>query len=157
MRVYPIGCVTKGRKGEQLAPLAELAGAGAIAFSDDGDPVEDESLMREALRQARACSRVLFPHEEFRAISAGGCMHAGDVSKRLGVGGMDPAAEDDMIERDIELVRETGGALHIAHISTAGWKSGLSTSCSASSRRPLPSPADASAPAKTSRKRRVVP
>lgn len=119
VRVYPIGCVTKGRKGQQLAPLAELAAAGAIAFSDDGDPVEDEELMREALRQARACGKALFPHEEFRAISAGGCMHDGDVAKRLGVRGMNPAAEDDMIARDIELVRETGGALHIAHISTA--------------------------------------
>jgi dihydroorotase len=120
VRVYVIGCITAGRLGQQLAPLEELAAAGAIAFSDDGDPVEDESLMRAALEISRRIGRPLFPHEEFRAITDGGCMHDGDVARRLGVKGMPPAAEDDMIARDIELVRETGGALHIAHISTAG-------------------------------------
>jgi dihydroorotase len=120
VRVYVIGCITQGRKGRALAPLAALAEAGAIAFSDDGDPVEDEALMRAALLEAARLGRPLFPHEEFRAISAGGCMHDGEVSRRLGVKGMDPAAEDDMIARDIELVREPGGHLHIAHISTAG-------------------------------------
>ncbi len=120
VRVYVIGCITRGRHGEQLAPLEALSEAGAIAFSDDGDPVEDEALMRDALRIASRIGRPLFPHEEFRAISAGGCMHDGDVARRLGVKGMPPAAEDDMIARDIDLVRDTGGALHIAHISTAG-------------------------------------
>lgn len=120
VRVYPIGCITRGRQGGELAPLDELAAAGAIAFSDDGDPVEDEALMRQALEQAARLGRALFPHEEFRRISAGGCMHDGDVARRLGVQGMDPAAEDEMIARDIDLVRQTGGALHIAHISTAG-------------------------------------
>lgn len=120
VRVYPIGCITRGRQGGELAPLDELAAAGAIAFSDDGDPVEDEALMRQALEQAARLGRALFPHEEFRRISAGGCMHDGDVARRLGVKGMDPAAEDEMIARDIDLVRQTGGALHIAHISTAG-------------------------------------
>lgn len=120
VRVYPIGCITRGRQGGELASLDELAAAGAIAFSDDGDPVEDEALMRQALEQAARLGRALFPHEEFRRISAGGCMHDGDVARRLGVKGMDPAAEDEMIARDIDLVRQTGGALHIAHISTAG-------------------------------------
>lgn len=119
VRVYVIGCVTEGRRGAALAPLEQLAEAGAIAFSDDGDPVEDESLMRQALEISRRIRRPLFPHEEFRRITDGGCMHDGDVARRLGVKGMPPAAEDDMIARDIELVRETGGALHIAHISTA--------------------------------------
>jgi dihydroorotase len=103
-----------------LAPLEDLAAAGAIAFSDDGDPVEDEGLMRQALQISQRIGRPMFPHEEFRSITDGGCMHAGDIAQRLGVKGMPPAAEDDMIARDIELVRETGGALHIAHISTAG-------------------------------------
>jgi len=120
VRVYVIGCITRGRAGRQLAPLEELARAGAIAFSDDGDPVEDEALMRQALHMASRIGRPLFPHEEFRALSGGGCMHDGDVARRLGVKGMPPAAEDDMIARDIDLVRQTGGALHIAHISTAG-------------------------------------
>jgi dihydroorotase len=120
VRVYVIGCITRGRAGRQLAPLEELARAGAIAFSDDGDPVEDEALMRQALHMASRIGRPLFPHEELRALSDGGCMHEGDVARRLGVRGMPPAAEDDMIARDIDLVRQTGGALHIAHISTAG-------------------------------------
>ncbi|HCL29167.1 MAG TPA: dihydroorotase [Candidatus Latescibacteria bacterium] len=120
VRVYVIGCITRGRRGQQLAPLQELATAGAVAFSDDGDPVEDERLMRQALQISQQIGRPIFPHEEFRAISDGGCMHAGDIAQRLGVKGMPPAAEDDMIARDIELVRQTGGALHIAHISTAG-------------------------------------
>jgi dihydroorotase len=119
-RVYPIGCITQGRRGEVLAPLEELAAAGAIAFSDDGDPVEDEALMRRALEISSRIGRPLFPHEEFRAITDGGCMHDGEVARRLGVKGMPPAAEDDMIARDIELVRATGGRLHICHISTSG-------------------------------------
>ena len=120
VRVYVIGCITTGRLGQQLAPLEDLATAAAIAFSDDGDPVEDEDLMRAALEISRRIGRPLFPHEEFRAITAGGCMHDGNAARHLGVKGMPPAAEDDMIARDIELVRQTGGALHIAHISTAG-------------------------------------
>ena len=120
VRVYVIGCITAQRHGRTLAPLEDLAAAGAIAFSDDGDPVEDEGLMRQALQISQRIGRPMFPHEEFRSITDGGCMHAGDIAQRLGVKGMPPAAEDDMIARDIELVRETGGALHIAHISTAG-------------------------------------
>jgi len=120
VRIYVIGCITRGRLGQQLAPLEDLAVAGVIAFSDDGDPVEDEGLMRSALEISRRIGRPLFPHEEFRAITAGGCMHDGAAARQLGVKGMPPAAEDDMIARDIELVRQTGGALHIAHISTAG-------------------------------------
>ena len=120
VRVHPIGCLTMGRAGGELAPLEELAGAGAVAFSDDGDPVEEESLMRAALRESRRIGRPLFPHEEVRSMTAGGCMHEGRVSRRLGVRGMPSAAEEEMIRRDIGLVRQTGGRLHIAHISTAG-------------------------------------
>ena len=120
VRVHAIGCITLGRAGRELAPLEEMAGAGAVAFSDDGDPVEEEALMRAALEGARRCGRPLFPHEEVRSMTAGGCMHEGEVSSRLGVRGMPAAAEEEMILRDIELVRQTGGRLHIAHISTAG-------------------------------------
>lgn len=120
VRVYPIACITAGRQGKILAPLAELARAGAVAFSDDGDPVEDDGLMREALELGRQLSIPLFPHEEVKAITAGGCMHEGQVSARLGVKGMPSAGEEALIARDIELVRQTGGPLHIAHISTAG-------------------------------------
>ena len=120
VRVHAIACMTLGRAGRALAPLEELAGAGAVAFSDDGDPVEDEALMRAALEKSRRIGRPLFPHEEVRALTAGGCMHDGEVSRRLGVRGMPSAAEEEMVRRDIDLVRQTRGLLHIAHISTAG-------------------------------------
>ncbi len=120
VRIYPIGTVTGGRVGNGLAPLREMAAAGAIAFSDDGDPVEDAGLMRQALILAAELGRPIFPHEEVKALTAGRCMHEGDVSRRMGIGGMPAAGEEDMIARDIDLVRETGGPLHIAHISTAG-------------------------------------
>lgn len=121
VRYYPIACVTVGRQGRgALAPLAELAELGAVAFSDDGDPIEDEGLMRRALEIARDLDRPIFPHEEVKSLTAGGCMHAGEVAARLGVKGMPAAGEEEMVARDIELVRQTGGPLHIAHISTAG-------------------------------------
>ena len=121
VRYYPIACVTVGRQGRgALAPLAELAELGAVAFSDDGDPIEDEGLMRRALEIARDLDRPIFPHEEVKSLTAGGCMHAGEVAVRLGVKGMPAAGEEEMVARDIELVRQTGGPLHIAHISTAG-------------------------------------
>ena len=97
-----------------------MAKAGAVAFSDDGDPVEEEGLMCAALEEAGRLGRPLFPHEEVRSLTAGGCMHEGAVSARLGVRGMPAAGEEEMIRRDIDLVRRTGGPLHIAHISTAG-------------------------------------
>lgn len=121
VRYYPIACVTMDRRGNgSLAPLEELAELGAVAFSDDGDPVEDETLMRRALEIARDIGRPIFPHEEVKSLTAGGCMHAGEVAARLGVKGMPAAGEEEMVARDIELVRQTGGPLHIAHISTAG-------------------------------------
>ena len=121
VRYYPIACVTVGRQGRgALAPLAELAELGAVAFSDDGDPVEDEALMRRALEIARDLDRPIFPHEEVKSLTAGGCMHAGEVAARLSVKGMPAAGEEEMVARDIELVRQTGGPLHIAHISTVG-------------------------------------
>ena len=119
-RVYTVGCITRGRAGEELAPLPELAAMGVVAFSDDGDPVNSADLMARALALAHGSGRPLFPHEEVKRITAGGCMHEGAVSARLGVRGMPAAGEEEMIARDIELVRRTGGALHLAHISTAG-------------------------------------
>ena len=121
VRYYPIACITVGRRGRgALAPLEELAELGAVAFSDDGDPVEDAALMRRALEIARDLDRPVFPHAEVKSLTAGGCMHAGAVAARLGVQGMPAAGEEAMVARDIELVRQTGGPLHIAHISTAG-------------------------------------
>jgi dihydroorotase len=120
VRVYAIGCISTGREGHALAPLKEMAEAGAIAFSDDGDPIEDADLMQRALQTAAQLQRPIFPHEEVRAITRGGCMHEGETSRRLAVRGMPAAGEEEMIARDIELVRQTWAPLHLAHISTAG-------------------------------------
>jgi dihydroorotase len=121
VRFYPVACITKGRRGSgELAPLEELASLGAVAFSDDGDPVEDEALMQRALEIARHLDRPLFPHEEVKSLTRGGCMHQGEISTRLGVKGMPAAGEEQMIGRDIGLARRTRGPLHVAHLSTAG-------------------------------------
>ena len=120
VRLYPIACITAGRAGNHLAPLSDLAAAGAVAFSDDGDPVGDGNLMEAALAVSRQTGVPLFPHEEVKELTAGGCMHEGAVSRRLGVRGMPSAGEEEMIARDIELVERCGGHLHVAHISTTG-------------------------------------
>jgi dihydroorotase len=120
VRVYPIGCISRDRAGRELAPLAELAEAGAVGFSDDGDSIEDGALMEQALIAAQAIGRPLCPHEEIKSVTAGGVMHAGQVSRRLGLGGMPAGGEEDMIARDVQLSARTGGPLHVAHLSTAG-------------------------------------
>ncbi|MEE2657355.1 MAG: dihydroorotase [Candidatus Latescibacterota bacterium] len=120
VRVHTVGCISQGRQGQELAPLEELAAAGAIAFSDDGDPVESSELMGEGLRRSAALNLPLFPHEEMRSLTAGGCMHEGDVSRRMNLPGMPSSSEERMIQRDVDWVRKTGGALHVMHISTEG-------------------------------------
>jgi dihydroorotase len=118
VRVLPIGCVTKGRKGEQLAELADLADAGCVAFSDDGSAVRDGQVMRRALEYSTLCSRPIIDHCEDTAVSAAGVMHEGAVSTRLGLRGQPAAAEASIVARDLALCEQTGGALHIAHVST---------------------------------------
>jgi len=117
--VGPIGCISLQRSGKSLADLVELKKAGAVAFSDDGTGVEDDDLMRTALEKANEIDTVLVQHCEYKSISVGGVMHKGDVSQKLGLPGLDPRSEEAMIERDIQLCRETGGRYHVAHISTA--------------------------------------
>ena len=119
-RVYPIAAITMGRKGSQLVNMATLRERGAVAFSDDGDGVEDDGVMRAALERAKPLGVPLIQHCEFKSMSAGGVMHKGAVSDQLGLPGIDVVAEEAMIERDIELVRTTGGRYHVAHISTVG-------------------------------------
>ncbi|HLB29369.1 MAG TPA: dihydroorotase [Dehalococcoidia bacterium] len=120
VRVLPIGCVSKGRRGQGLAEMAELAQAGAIAFSDDGAPVADASLMRRALDYAAMLGLPIIDHCEDPALSRGGVMHEGWVATRLGLRGIPAAGEESMVARDIALAQLTGARLHIAHISTAG-------------------------------------
>ena len=117
--VGPVAAITQGRQGRVIVDFEALLRAGAVAFSDDGTGVEDDQVMREAFRAAQRVGAVLIQHCEFRDVSAGGVMHLGDVSRRLGFPGLDPRSEEAMIERDLALCEETGGRYHVAHISTA--------------------------------------
>lgn len=118
--VYPIAAVTVGRKGEQLAPLAELAMAGAGAFTDDGDPVYEAEMMRRALEYARMFNRPIIQHAQDLSLTRGGVMNEGFTSTALGLPGMPAIAEDIVVARDIALTAYTGGRYHVAHMSTGG-------------------------------------
>lgn len=117
--VYPVGAVSKGRKGEELAELGQLVAGGAVAFTDDGAPVASASLMRRALSYAKMFNLVIMQHCQVPELTVGGVMNEGFESMRLGLGGMPAAAEDIMVARDIRLAEITGGRVHIQHISTA--------------------------------------
>src|SRR5213593_3298 len=119
-RVLPVATITRGRKGKELADLVELAEAGAVAFSDDGSPVDDARLFRSALEYSRSAGRVVIEHAQDLSLSAKGVMHEGSVSARLGLPGMPVAAEESAVARDIALARMTGARLHLTHLSTAG-------------------------------------
>ena len=118
--VYPVGAVTKDRKGEHLAPLAELAQAGVVAFTDDGEPVHDAEIMRRALEYAGMYGKPVIQHAQDLPMTRGGAMNEGYTSTMLGLPGMPPAAEDIVVARDITLTQYTGGQYHVAHMSTAG-------------------------------------
>lgn len=120
LRLHVIAAVSVAQIGEELAPLADLASAGAVGFSDDGRPVWNERIMRQALRASAVLGRPLSLHEEDRELARGGVMNAGIVAGRLGLRGLPPGAEEAMIERDVRLLAAEGGRAHIAHVSTAG-------------------------------------
>ena len=120
IRVLPIGCVTKNSAGAELAEMAELAEAGCIGFSDDGHPVADANIMRQALAYAAGLGLPIINHCETPDLFRGAHMNEGWVSNRLGLRGAPNSAEDTMVARDIELARLTGGRVHAAHLSTAG-------------------------------------
>ncbi|MBC7791139.1 MAG: dihydroorotase [Anaerolineae bacterium] len=119
-RVYPIGAVSVGQKGETLAEFGEMVSAGAVAMSDDGHPVASAHLMRAALEYARAFGIPVIDHCEEPTLSKGGSMNEGLVSARLGLKGIPSEAEEIMVIRDILLARRTGGHVHLAHMSTRG-------------------------------------
>jgi len=119
VRVLPIGAVTKGRAGKLLAEFGELSDAGCIGLSDDGSPVGDAAIMRRALEYASTFGLPIIDHCEDPQL-AGGVMHEGWVSARLGLRGIPSASEENMVARDIALARQTGAHVHIAHLSTAG-------------------------------------
>ena len=118
-RVLPVATITRGRKGKELADLVELAAAGAVAFSDDGSPVDDARLFRSALEYARAADRPVLEHPQDLALSARGVMHEGRVSADLGLPGIPAAAEEAAIARDLALAKLSGARLHLQHVSTA--------------------------------------
>jgi len=120
VRVLPIGCISKGRKGQELAPMDELASAGVIGYSDDGDPAANSRLMRQALEHSRALDLPIIDHCEDKALSEGGVMNEGIISNKLGLRGIPAAAEEIIVARDLALAELTGGRLHIAHASTEG-------------------------------------
>ena len=120
VRVFPIGCVTKGRRGKELSEMEELAAAGVVAFSDDGDPVYDANIMRLSLTYSADLGLPISNHCQDRALSRNGVMAEGWTATRLGLPGIPAAAEETMAARDISLAELTGGRLHLAHVSTAG-------------------------------------
>lgn len=116
--VFPVGAITKGREGKELAEIGSMKARGAIAFSDDGVGVNDASVMRKALQYCKMFDAVIMQHCEDHALS-GGSMHAGLVSTELGLGGIPAEAEQLMISRDLLLNRTIGCRYHVQHISTA--------------------------------------
>jgi len=119
-RVYPIGAISVGQKGEQLSEFGEMVSAGAVAVSDDGRPVVSSHLFRTALEYARTFEIPVADHCEEPALAAGGVMHEGLVATRLGLKGIPAAAEQIMVGRDILLAELTGGHVHLCHMSTRG-------------------------------------
>jgi dihydroorotase len=119
VRVYPIGAITRGSKGEELAEYGELRDAGCVAVSDDGRPVASARVMRRALEYAKAFGLAVIDHCEEPTLSEKACMNEGPVSTALGLRGAPAAGEAIMVERDILLAELTGGRVHIAHLSAA--------------------------------------
>jgi dihydroorotase len=118
-QVFPVGAITENSEGERLAAIGSMKAAGAVAVSDDGRPVMNARLMRRAMEFARAFDLPVIEHCEDLNLSAGGDMHEGETSARLGLRGIPSAAEDVMVARDLLLAESTGARLHIAHVSSA--------------------------------------
>ncbi len=119
--VYPIAAATKGRKGEELSPMAELSQAGAVGFSDDGSPVTNAEIMRRVLEYSSMYNVPIIQHAEELTMTKNGLMNEGLVATRLGIPGIPPIAEELIIERDIVLLRYIPHSkYHVAHISTTG-------------------------------------
>jgi dihydroorotase len=119
-RVYPIGAISVGQRGEHLSEFGEMVAAGAVAVSDDGKPVASSHLMRTALAYARTFGIPVADHCEEPTLAAGGVMHEGLVASRLGLKGIPAAAEEIMVARDTLLAELTGGHVHLCHMSTRG-------------------------------------
>jgi dihydroorotase len=139
VNVFPIGAITKGSAGEELSAMGAMKAAGAVALSDDGQPVANSRVMRRAMEFARSYDLPIIDHCEDPGLSAGGDMHEGAQSVRWGLRGIPSASEDVMVARDLLLAQITGARCHIAHISTVNSvamvdyarRRGLSVTCEA--------------------------
>src|SRR5215475_2925445 len=137
VNVFPIGAITKGSAGEELAAIGAMKAAGAVAISDDGMPVMNSRVMRRAMEFAKSYDLPVIDHCEDLNLSAGGDMHEGIVSTRLGLRGIPAASEAVMVARDLILAEMTGAHYHVAHISTRNaitmidyaHRQGLSVTC----------------------------
>ena len=118
--VFPIGAITKGSEGKELAEIGDLRRAGCVAISDDGKPVMNSLVMRRAMEYALAFDVPVVDHCEDLHLAEGGCMNEGAISTELGLPGIPAAAEDVMVARNVALAELTGARLHLAHISTEG-------------------------------------
>ena len=120
VNVYPVGAISVDSKGERLAPIAGMREAGTVAITDDGMPVMNANLMRQAMAYASGLGLTVMDHCEDLNLSAGGQMHEGYTAVRYGLAGISAASEEVMVARDILLAAETGARFHVAHLSTAG-------------------------------------
>jgi dihydroorotase len=118
--VWPVGAVTKGREGQELAEMGGLVEGGAVAFSDSDRPIRNAAIMRRALEYAQMFHKPVLSHPEVPELTAGGLMNEGFVSMTLGIAGLPVAAEEIMVDRDLRLARWTGGRLHLQNLSCAG-------------------------------------
>jgi dihydroorotase len=112
-----LAAITRGQEGRDMTEMAELADSGAAAFTDDGLPVEDAGVLRQAIQYQRLCGRTLALHEEDRSLSGEGVMHEGEVSAQLGLAGIPSVSESTMIVRDTELAAYERGRIHLQHLS----------------------------------------
>ncbi len=117
-RVYPVGAISTGLKGEKLAEYGEMKREGAVAVTDDGHPVENSQLMRRSLEYAASHGMVVISHSEELTLSRDGAMNEGGLSTRMGLKGIPAVAESIMVQREIALSELTGARIHIAHVST---------------------------------------
>ena len=115
---YPICAVTKGLRGEKLVNVSELIDLGAIAFSDDGRPIENMKLLKEALKYINSHNKIIISHSEDLSLAEGGCINEGKISARFGLKGIPSDAESSAIARELEIVRSVNGRYHFAHVSS---------------------------------------
>lgn len=120
VHILPIAAVTRGLKGTELTDMEALVKAGAVAFSDDGQPVPGDGIMRRALEKASGLGALIIDHCEDKSLAAGGSVHDGIAARRLGLRGIPSASEENPVRRDISLAAETGARVHIAHLSVQG-------------------------------------